>query len=90
MKTTIDAAGRLVIPKEIRRQAGLGPGIPVEIRFRNGQVEIEPVPLPVKLVCTGRLVVEVPETEVPPLTSDIVQATIDALRHERGEGVNSQ
>jgi len=87
MKTTIEAAGRLVIPKEIRRQAGLGPGTQVEIRFDQGHIEIEPVPLAVKLEYQGRLLVAVPETEVPSLTSEIVQATLDTVRQERGEGV---
>jgi AbrB family looped-hinge helix DNA binding protein len=85
MKGTIDAAGRLVIPKEIRRQAGLGPGMQVEIRFDRGHIEIEPVPRPVKLVQQGHLLVAVPETDVPPLTVDLVQATLDRLREERGE-----
>ena len=76
-----------MIPKEIRRQAGIGPGMQVEIRFDKGQIEIEPVALPVKLVQRGHLLVAVPETEVPPLTAEIVQATLDILRQERGEGV---
>ncbi|HZS92352.1 MAG TPA: AbrB/MazE/SpoVT family DNA-binding domain-containing protein, partial [Chloroflexota bacterium] len=42
MKTTMDAAGRLVIPREIRRQAGLQPGMPVEVRWHDGRIEIEP------------------------------------------------
>lgn len=49
MKTTIDTAGRLVIPKELRREAGLQPGTELEIRWRQGLIEIEPAPLPVKL-----------------------------------------
>jgi len=32
MKTTIDAAGRLVIPKEIQREAGLKVVVPGESR----------------------------------------------------------
>jgi len=32
MKTTIDHAGRLVIPKDIRRESGIKPGMPLEIR----------------------------------------------------------
>ena len=83
MKTTIDGAGRIVIPKEIRQQAGLGPGMPVEIRYENGQVEIEPATLPGKLVRKGRLLVAVPEVDVPPLTCEIVQETLDSLREER-------
>ena len=43
MRTTIDKAGRLVIPKEIRDEAGLGPGVELDIDYRDGQVLIEPV-----------------------------------------------
>ncbi|MGE3976441.1 MAG: AbrB/MazE/SpoVT family DNA-binding domain-containing protein [Nitrospira sp.] len=49
MKTTLDAAGRLVILKELRREAGLQPGTELEIRWRQGLIEIAPAPLPVKL-----------------------------------------
>ena len=61
MKTTIDSAGRLVIPKEVRREAGLKPGMPLEVRWHEGRIEIEPAPWPVKLVRKGRLLVAVPE-----------------------------
>src|SRR5262249_22616614 len=63
MKTTIDSAGRLVIPKAIRRAAGLQPGMALEVRCHEGRVEIEPAALPVKLVQKGRLLVAVPETD---------------------------
>lgn len=83
MKTTIDAAGRLVIPKDIRRKAGLRPGIPLEVRWREGRIEIEPVPLPVKLVREGRFLVAVPQKDVSALTGEIVEQTRAALRQER-------
>jgi AbrB family looped-hinge helix DNA binding protein len=44
MKTTIDRAGRVVIPKEIRQRAGLTPGSELEIRLDNGIVEIMQAP----------------------------------------------
>jgi AbrB family looped-hinge helix DNA binding protein len=49
MRTTIDSAGRLVVPKEVRQQAQLEPGMPLEIRYREGCIEIEPAPLEVDL-----------------------------------------
>jgi AbrB family looped-hinge helix DNA binding protein len=85
MKTTIDAAGRLVIPKEIRREAGLKPGVLLEVRLRDGRIEIEPAPLPVKLVRKGRLLIAVPERNVGVLTSETVERTRRALRRERAE-----
>jgi len=84
MKTTIDAAGRLVIPQEIRREAGLKPGTPLEVRWREGRIEIEAAPLRVKLVRKGRLVVAVPETNVGALPAETVERVRRTLRRERG------
>ena len=52
---TIDRAGRVVIPKEIRAEAGIEPGMPLEIRCREGRIEIEPRRRPVRIVKKGRL-----------------------------------
>ena len=60
MKTTIDHAGRLVIPKDIRRESGIKPGMPLEVRWEKGAIAITPSPLPVKLERKGRLLVAVP------------------------------
>jgi AbrB family looped-hinge helix DNA binding protein len=84
MKSTIDAAGRLVIPREIRREAALEPGTPLEVRFRDGVVEIEPQPLVVKLERKGRLLVAKPATKVPALRTATVEATRRGLLTRRG------
>lgn len=55
MKSTIDAAGRIVIPRDIRAEAGLEAGTVVEIAIRDGIVSIEPAPTSVKIVKRGRL-----------------------------------
>ncbi len=84
MKTTIDSAGRLVIPKKIRQEVGLKPGAPLEIRCQDGRIEIEPAPLEVRFVRRGRLLVAVPKKPHPRgLTAEVVEATLDALRRER-------
>ena len=83
MKSAIDAAGRIVIPKEVRRQAGLKPGMPLHIRFNNGRIEIEPAPLPVRLVRRGRLLTARPLASTPPLTADDVEETRRSLRRGR-------
>ena len=85
MKTTIDRFGRLVVPKAVREAAGIAPGTELEIRSTNGRIEIEPFPLPVRLVKRGRLTVAVPARPVPPLTPDVVKATLAELRR-RGSG----
>jgi AbrB family looped-hinge helix DNA binding protein len=80
MKTTIDSAGRLVVPKELRRQAQVKPGMPLEIRFREGCIEIEPAPLEINLERRGRLVVAVPRESVTPLTNEIVEESRRRLK----------
>jgi AbrB family looped-hinge helix DNA binding protein len=86
MRTTIDSAGRLVIPVEIRRQAGLRPGAPLDVRWRDGRIEIEPAAAPVTLVRRGRFLVAVPEAEIETLTAELVEETRQAIARERGFG----
>jgi AbrB family looped-hinge helix DNA binding protein len=63
---TIDRVGRLVIPKEIREEAGIEPGMTLEVRCREGRIEIEPKRRPIRIVKKGRLqVAESVETGEP-------------------------
>lgn len=75
MITTIDQAGRLVIPLEIRREAALEPGTPLDVRWRDGIIEIEPQPLAVTLERRGRLLVARPSVKVPTLGASTVERT---------------
>ena len=83
MVTTMDAAGRLVIPREIRREAGIEPNTPLDVRFRDGVIEIEPKTLPVTLEKRGRFLVAVPRVKVPPLTDEVVERTKQRIRRGR-------
>jgi len=83
MKASIDAAGRMVIPREIRRQAGLRPGMALDVRWHDGRIEIEPGILAMKLVRKGQFLVAVPETGIEQLTTQIVEETRRALAEER-------
>jgi AbrB family looped-hinge helix DNA binding protein len=40
MRTTIDVAGRVVIPKRLRDQLGLDPGTELELRAVDARLEI--------------------------------------------------
>lgn len=80
MKTTIDHAGRLVVPKKIREEAGIVSGSELTIRVIDGRIEIEPAPLDVKLVKKGSLTVALPRASVPPLTRETVVRTVAGLR----------
>lgn len=85
MITTIDSAGRLVIPTEVRREAAIEPGTPLEVRFCDGRIEIEPQPLPVKLIRKGRLLVAQPLRDVPPLKTKTVERTRRNIQVQRGK-----
>lgn len=80
MRTTIDRAGRVVIPKPVRDEAGLEPGTEVEVWFRDGRVEIEPATVPMRLVeHSGRATIEAAQ-EMPPLTSAEVRNVLERVR----------
>jgi AbrB family looped-hinge helix DNA binding protein len=87
MKTTIDRAGRLVVPKKIREAAGIVAGSELTIRVSDGRIEIEPAPLDVRLVKRGSLTVAVPRKRVPLLTPEAVGQTLDRLRRRGGGDV---
>jgi AbrB family looped-hinge helix DNA binding protein len=83
MTVTMDQAGRLVIPADIRREAAIEPGVPLEVRLRDGVIEIQPQPLPVAIERRGRLLVAKPIARPPALTHEAVERTRRALRKPR-------
>ncbi len=79
MRTTIDAGGRVVIPKAIRDRVGLRPGAEVEVAEADGRVEISPAVRSVEVVeVGGRLVAR--SDDLPPLTDEDVRETIERTR----------
>ncbi len=80
MKTTIDAAGRIVVPKALRLALGLRPGQPLQIRAGDGRLEIEIVATPVTLKKRGNGLVAVPDRKLPPLTAEQVRETLERVR----------
>ena len=48
MRTTIDAAGRLVVPKRLRDELGFSPGVELELAAVDGRLEVA-VPSRVRL-----------------------------------------
>src|SRR6266536_3411370 len=77
MKTTIDAAGRMVVPKRLREALGLKAGQPLEIRAGDGRLEVEIAPTPMQLTKRGKGLVAVPDAELPQLTADQVRDTLE-------------
>jgi len=80
MRTTIDGAGRVVVPKPLRQAIGLQAGSEVEIRVSDGRIEMEPAPLDVRLQRRGGLLVAVPVRPVPPMPTSLVERTTASLR----------
>lgn len=75
MTITIDRAGRVVIPKEIREEAGIEPGMPLQVSCREGRIEIEPRRRPIRIEKRGRLQVAVSVETGEPLTRATVSRT---------------
>jgi len=80
MRTSIDAAGRVVVPKSLRDALGLSPGAELDVTIRDGAIVLEPPPTAVKLVRRGKGLVAVPDKPLPTLTADEVRATLEATR----------
>lgn len=80
METTIDRAGRIVVPKELRDALGLQPGQTLEIRAGDGRIEIEVARTPMRLERRGKGVVAVTDVKMPALTAEDVRATLERLR----------
>lgn len=81
MRTTMDRAGRVVVPKALRERLGAVGVVEVEIAENDGVIEIRPLDRDVRLEAAedGRPVLRAP-TDAPPLTDDDVRALIEASR----------
>jgi AbrB family looped-hinge helix DNA binding protein len=80
MKTAIDTAGRIVVPKPLRDELGLRPGQLLDIRAEDGRLEIGIAATPMALKRRGKGVVAVPDVQLPTLTSAQVRAILDKTR----------
>jgi AbrB family looped-hinge helix DNA binding protein len=78
MRTTMDKAGRLVIPRSLRARIGLAGGGEVELELDGAAVRIEPVSGSDLREEDGLLVI--PATGGP-ISHDMVRGLIDADRH---------
>lgn len=68
------------MPKALRIALGLKPGQALEIRARDGRIEIEAAATPLKLVKRGKGIVAVPASHIPTLSADEVRDTLERVR----------
>lgn len=80
MLATIDAGGRIVVPKDIRERLGLRPGSMVDLAEVDGHLEVAPAVTPMHLEERDGVIVAVAETSLPPLSADQVRAVVEATR----------
>ena len=84
MRTTIDSAGRVVIPRPIRTAAGLEPGTQIDIDVDDdGVISIQPAPANVRIVKRGRLYVAEFDESVPKIGEKEVRAVRNRIRSRR-------
>ena len=60
MRTTIDKAGRVVIPAVLRERAGLAPGTEIEVTLEDSALRLERTAPGPRLVKVGRRLVARP------------------------------
>ncbi len=80
MKTTVDKAGRLVIPRLLRDRIGMADGGDVELELDGAAIRIEPVGGGALREDGGLLLIPASGTA---LTTAAVRELIDADRHGR-------
>ena len=80
MRTTIDKAGRIVVPKAMRDELGLRGGGEVEIALVDTRIEIEPVTSHIRLERRDGRLVAVSDREMPVLTAEQVREVLERLR----------
>jgi AbrB family looped-hinge helix DNA binding protein len=83
MKVAIDRFGRMVLPKAVREEAGIEPGMSLVVRVRDGRVEMEPAWEVVRVIeRRGLPVAELVEAR-PPLSEEKVREVRRTLRSGR-------
>lgn len=80
MRTTIDAHGRLVIPKAARDELGFTCGTQLDVTVHGSHLEVAVAPVAVRLVEEDGVPVLVPEQPQPPLTVEAVRDLVERGR----------
>jgi AbrB family looped-hinge helix DNA binding protein len=80
MLATIDAGGRVVVPKDVRERLGLRPGMQVQLTEVDGALEITPMVTPMSVVERNGVIVLESERTMPTLTAEQVREVQESTR----------
>jgi AbrB family looped-hinge helix DNA binding protein len=80
MRTTIDSAGRIVVPKAMREELGLTGGQELELRAVDGGLEVEIPATPMRLVERDGDLVAATDRDMPELGPGLVRETVEQIR----------
>lgn len=80
MQTTIDGAGRIVVPKALREALQLSPGQRLDIAVSDGRLEIEVAATPASVEVVDGLPRIVPDQQLPVLTADLTRDVLEQIR----------
>jgi AbrB family looped-hinge helix DNA binding protein len=80
MRTTIDSAGRIVVPKPLRDALGLVGGERLEIRAHDGTLEVDVIPVPMHLEERDGVLSAIPSEPLPALTAQQVREIVERVR----------
>jgi AbrB family looped-hinge helix DNA binding protein len=80
MIATIDAGGRIVVPKRLREELGFAAGQRLELSAVDGRLEVEHPTTPMRLEKHKGRLVAVTDRPMPELTSELVRMTLEQTR----------
>jgi AbrB family looped-hinge helix DNA binding protein len=80
VRTTIDTAGRIVIPKSLRDEIGLSGGESLNVTLNAGHLEIEVEPVEMKLIRKKNGLIAKPKSNLPTLSAQAVRDVLDQIR----------
>lgn len=83
MRTSIDKAGRVIIPKALRDKAALRANSELEVRFENGRIVLEPAEGHLRIIKRGGVFVAVSDDRLPKMTNEDVEELRRAIHRER-------
>jgi AbrB family looped-hinge helix DNA binding protein len=80
MVATIDGAGRIVVPKQLREELGFKPGQRLELSAVDGRLEVEHPTTPMRLEKRDGRLVAVTDEPMPVLTPEMVREALEQIR----------